>query len=283
MKTTKTLLWFDLNTYIQRKYWNVGFLRYWQWKQIPNFILAFPILYVSTKAVISWIQWSWNYTQQQQQQQRRQQQHQHQRTMSTLMMKMNGHYRIISSIMKSFFHWIVSALRDFVAMTDERSTLFLSTLKEQSDNDDDDEKINIHTPTEEQQKQQQNEQQHVNPDDMIISILMGSPILLGNYAVLAASVMLGLFVAHVQISTRLICSSCPALYWYMTACLIKDYGVYERKQQQKKRHQVKIATTAKITSKSSLSAPVYYWTMSDGIIGWCILYIVLGSILHPNW
>ena len=32
---------------IQRKYWGVGFLRYYQIRQIPNFILALPILMVS--------------------------------------------------------------------------------------------------------------------------------------------------------------------------------------------------------------------------------------------
>nr|XP_027194788.1 GPI mannosyltransferase 2-like [Dermatophagoides pteronyssinus] len=29
---------------IQAKYWNIGFLRYYQWKQLPNFLIAIPIL-----------------------------------------------------------------------------------------------------------------------------------------------------------------------------------------------------------------------------------------------
>ena len=48
-----TLQWehirFGTYSALQAEYWDVGLLKYWQFKQIPQFVLAFPVLYVGVQ------------------------------------------------------------------------------------------------------------------------------------------------------------------------------------------------------------------------------------------
>ncbi|CAG9318676.1 unnamed protein product [Blepharisma stoltei] len=45
----------NIYSYVQETYWNVGSFRYWEAKQIPNFLLASPMLYISICACFFYI------------------------------------------------------------------------------------------------------------------------------------------------------------------------------------------------------------------------------------
>ena len=180
---------FNLYSYVQRKYWNVGLLRYYELKQIPNFLLAAPVLVLSITAVVHWIRHSW--------------------TVSRAVRLKQSAHRMLPTALLDIWQWTVISLRLF-AGDDASMETTASSL-------------------------QYYESWHQ------------SPLLLGHYAILAASTLLCLTVAHVQIATRLICSSCPAFYWFL-ASRISQGGV-----------------------------------QGEAILFWCLLFILLGVILHPSW
>ena len=187
---------FSLYAYVQRKHWNVGLFRYYELKQIPNFILAAPILVVSYWAVSSWIHTS-----------------------------LNRHN--ISSIgplprnISDGCTWAFSAL--------SASAIVCSGCRT--------DKINLATSATERNT---------------ANLLLGCT-LLPYYAILFGFAVVGTFLAHVQISTRLICSSCPAFYWFIVMLYSQN--------------------------KISACNVSIRWM----ICFYFVLYNLLGVIMHVNW
>ncbi|CAJ1945239.1 unnamed protein product [Cylindrotheca closterium] len=174
---------FSLYGFVQRKHWNVGFMKYYEWKQIPNFLLAAPILLLSVKGVYQWI-----------------------------------HYSLVTDFGKGklplprliLMDWPIQALAESVS----------TSIKTTNSNP-------------------------LRPEEWLIH----NPWLLGHYAILAIVTLVGAFIAHVQISTRMILSSSPASIWYLT------FLIMQREE-----------------PKLQIAARTYP-----------CLYILLGIILHVNF
>mmetsp|Transcript_21368 Transcript_21368/g.29953 ORF Transcript_21368/g.29953 Transcript_21368/m.29953 type:complete len:673 (+) Transcript_21368:37-2055(+) len=161
---------FSLYSYVQKKHWNVGFMNYFQIRQIPNFLLAAPIILISICAVLKWID---------------------------LSLRQYIQIKRLNLTVSQIHEWIGFSLLRFVNK-DERD-LYHSTMKPKSKQ----------IPCETKEK--------IN---FISTQLLLGPNMLAYYAILAGICFVGIFVAHVQISTRMISSSCPAIYWYMASLII---------------------------------------------------------------
>uniref|UniRef100_A0A7S3Q1V4 GPI mannosyltransferase 2 n=1 Tax=Chaetoceros debilis TaxID=122233 RepID=A0A7S3Q1V4_9STRA len=198
---------FSMYTYVQRKHWNVGFLRYYEWKQIPNFLLAAPILTMGISATVYWIHNSWR---------------DYQTRVTGFIIY---HQQTITSQVQTVrfvLYWPFQALGRIRQKNEEQGKKGI----------------------------------YVKCD---FPRLIGAS-MLAHYALLAGFTLLGLIVAHIQISTRMICSSCPAIYWFFSFLIlrspkIKDCGAKNRPR----------------------------CSAKNCILFYCCLYNFLGVLLHVNW
>lgn len=182
--------------YVQRKHWNVGLFNYWEIKQLPQFLLASPILTCGFVGGYLWIKRSYDQFE-------------------------NEAGDTTKNVLARFVHWVIYAFHKSV-----------------------------------------NLQQRVKYEkDSAIDIdYLKGPNALPHYAVLMLSSIIGLLFAHVQITTRMVCSTCPALYWLLSSHLL---------------HLKEPKSVKKNRSKRI--------TIHGLVWGWFCLYNILGAIMHVNW
>jgi phosphatidylinositol glycan class V len=208
---------FSLYAYVQRKYWNVGLFRYYEMKQIPNFILALPVLAISYAAVFTWISHSWA-------------RHGVASHASTNDKRINTSF---CAVARNVFSWAFVTLD---ASCEDEFLLGSDTNASSSSSSSDETRA-----------------------------LLG-PKLLSHYAILAGFALVGSFLAHVQVSTRLIFSSCPAIYWFLSDLLLVHYD-------NKKPVNIRKGS---FRYTGAISPPLLIYL-------YFALYNILGVIMHVNW
>ena len=204
----------DMYSKIQRKYWNVGFLRYYQIKQIPNFILSFPILSISYFTI---------------------------------------RYCTVLFI-RSKIYENISLYGDSGVFFSRKNGKFFWFI--------------------------------------ILGILENS--ISAHIFHLFVVTLLGLFIAHIQIVTRLICSSCPIIYIGFAVLLNNSDEELILKFKAEKLNIMKSEESSTLglenNSKKEKKSKIFSTSASSSshrlkffVIFYLILYIFLGILLHPNF
>ena len=203
--TTSSIFYFSLYSYVQKKHWNVALFNYYTITQIPNFILAAPVVLIVFYAAYTFF--------------------------------FNSYYEFIEQSSQSpatIYQWIISIL---------------------------------------QHHYHDNNPNTKNNTTMQHNYLIG-PKLLPYYIIMITYCLLGVLIAHVQITTRMICSSSPAFYWFIGYTLIRDYNKHHNN------------TGNDVPSMKDIIVHQYYSKesiMSKIILLYFLLYILLGIVMHVNW
>ena len=232
---------FSLYRYVQDKHWNVGFFRYYEWKQVPNFLLAAPILVLGSIGVYRWIYWS--------------------------LATSYGKGKVPSSPKMLFVGWPLHALAESVSVSFDNRGAGPSSADDTNTNTIIAGSVGGKRPA-----------GLSSPLAPCSSLLLQNPCLLGHYAILAILTVVGVVIAHVQISTRMICSTSPAIIWFIAHSLLSPP-----------------ATTSTSSRSSSVSnakenKPTSDWCvyiieqrLSSIVLFYIALYMLLGIILHVNF
>ena len=261
---------FSLYAYVQRKHWNVGLFRYYERKQIPDFLLAAPVLTLNVCAVSNWIWKSWVGL-----------------GRAVYLGGAGGDGDNQGGWWGWGFHlcvleWAFFALRRSIddGIADDsnaqrghcsKHTFFICPAASIGDTTTELStgaavSASPHRPSFPPNPWSLSNIDDCNNDNDLVPLLLDSN-MLTHCAILAVFGLLGVTVAHVRISTRVICSSCPAIYWYMVSWILYNNG----------------CDNAHDDSTTSGGGGQRLFRCADWIVGYLIVFNVLGIVMHVNW
>ncbi|XP_055541785.1 GPI mannosyltransferase 2 [Wyeomyia smithii] len=184
-------------SYVQHHYWNVGFMKYYELKQLPNFLLALPVIYLIISNAYKYVQENWDYC--------------------------------------------------------SRLGLFQATNRKQV--------------------------KHMKNYDRLAFVFIAHGIFLTLFSV---------FFVHVQVTTRMVASSSPLLYWFAADYFTSDRAFIRRQVIRKLSKQVQDGTEpcTHIETYVELSEVLDWKSMNwkqKAIILYFAGYAIVGTILFSNF
>lgn len=176
-------------SYVQKKYWDVGFLSYYTFKQIPNFVLAFPILYVMLSRSLEYL-------------------NEHRVELFTL-----GSFSSLATTREKF------AAKKY-------------------------------------------------PSDMFVFVIHG--LFLTIFCI---------FFVHIQVSTRLLCSASPLLYWYCALEMSRESCEKEKENSSDFEHPENLSSKWRVYLLSQKKYSKY----DIAILLYFLGYLLTGCLMFPNF
>ena len=250
----------NIYSYIQEKYWDVGLFKYYTMNNIPNFLLATPMVVLCMVGGTSWIYISWcRYFDviwiKEKQVLLKKLREEEKNSNPSSSLTSDDHSKKVLSLLPSnnqklsapnFLKWALWAT------TNQTSPPTYLT---------------IHEQTQRQLLTTHHEDELQNDELYPLLKVTGfyHPRMIKDYALLVILTLICIFLANVQIVTRVICSSCPCFYWLIASRLLAH----------KKEDGEEYFFSSRLLDDNSN-------TVSSVCI-FFVLYNLLGVAFHGNW